>query len=1389
MKLCVGCSSLVVMMLGSASASSSSSLWFLESSTLEVPPSFIPYPKRSRKFVSAAQRELEFGDYAEYPGSCPFKTSCPAICVANETDCPTSCSVGLQLCETGICLEDCDAVTEVVENPCTCEALPLACAKVVDTWDGCFAEFQQFYDDNTECLEAEEESIPLVNFKTNPWCVACYVWITAVSVLVTTWCVGNRAIFPVKDSSVEITTSNGQVWTMTGYKSHPIGWLINVLVMTTLWGFQFLLFFLTICYYIQQEAITRWKLVFWDEVQVLKAFQIVWMIGFVWSFAFRYPATIRDLFLRQCQLSSAKFVAVMAPTKTFSVSTHDTQGVGQRVMAAFWFPVDFVLRVIFWYPYNRAGYETVFCPVETDELTGKRGFYHRMCRYVFDHETSTFVQGITSVGDTLGDFLDQVDGLSTEEALNRLGYAGPNIIPIKKPTVLRSIYDEFSKPFYLYQNYMVWSWAPYWYYYMAIVNTFVRATGGTVVGVFQYMSDSVLYKLSNNEGFSMVLRDGKAVTIANTDIVPGDVVVLKPGVVSCDMVVLKSDRLVVDESALTGEANPISKTAVDPSMATMSYDAFRHKSHTLSAGTEIMETGDVEGQDLGLVLTTGSFTSKGKLVTEVLSYQRHKFKFDDEVKIVLCLLILEAIFLCSMVFYFIDEDQWVYAWFYGIFVLGTVIPPLLPTVFVVSVGVSAKRLQNIRITCTNQQGILVAGKVDAAFFDKTGTLTKQGMDFIAVDAESKEMEQMSTLGMAVCHTLTTLAGKDGSSETLIGNHVDQVAFSFTGSSLRIESGSVRIEYKADSYKVLKRFEFDSHRQTQSVIVDAGGKKLAFVKGSPESIRARCTSGVPSSFDATLLQSSKSGIYLLAMAFKEYHGDEGNDLRRDDVEKSLTFAGFLSFQNKLRDESQEVIAELIEGNVSVTMVTGDSSLTGISIAKAAGIIKDGVNVYFGQLVDKEIQWSNFETDENVAKPPFDELHEDKSGSTGEAWTDEKGFAVVNEGTDRIALALTGEAWTNMLENDLKYASAIAKHVRVFGRCNPTDKVSVISHFVEAGLVTLMAGDGQNDCGSLKSAHVGVALSTNEASVVAPFTSLDKTITSVVHVLREGRCALASAFAVYSYYIIYGQIESYLQTINAYLAITFTEWCWVMLDGIWSILLAFSLPLSKPAHRLSTKRPTASLLGPRTMVSVCGLLAWNFIFLVIALAILFHEDWFQCRKWNSDDVSDVKSIGDNYEASVLFLIGGWQYIISAIALSFGYTWRESFWKNYIFVALALTFSIMQLLVVLYPSEFSCIWRINCENENAVQWVTTNYPVAIANAWNTTLLPIGFRWKMVGVMIGNLIALVLWQYVFVNGFIAAMLAQREEGTDAPDSAVTKSGGNQGAKIPMNTPTNGDE
>ncbi len=203
----------------------------------------------------------------------------------------------------------------------------------------------------------------------------------------------------------------------------------------------------------------------------------------------------------------------------------------------------------------------------------------------------------------------------------------------------------------------------------------------------------------------------------------------------------------------------------------------------------------------------------------------------------------------------------------------------------------------------------------------------------------------------------------------------------------------------------------------------------------------------------------------------------------------------------------------------------------------------------------------------------------------------------------------------------------------------------------------------------------------------------------------------------------------------------------MDGIWVSALSFSLPLAKAAKTLAMLSPTASILGRNTMWSFCGTLAINLVFLVIALAALFAQDWFQCRKWGSNDVSNITAIGDNYETSVIFIVSGYQYIASAAAFNFGYSFRQNWFRNYVFVFLFLLFTAMQFTMTLSATNFSCIWRVNCENDNAVGFVTSPDPTAINNVYATTVMPMEFRGLLVGLMVANLVVICVWNYFIVN------------------------------------------
>jgi magnesium-transporting ATPase (P-type) len=203
----------------------------------------------------------------------------------------------------------------------------------------------------------------------------------------------------------------------------------------------------------------------------------------------------------------------------------------------------------------------------------------------------------------------------------------------------------------------------------------------------------------------------------------------------------------------------------------------------------------------------------------------------------------------------------------------------------------------------------------------------------------------------------------------------------------------------------------------------------------------------------------------------------------------------------------------------------------------------------------------------------------------------------------------------------------------------------------------------------------------------------------------------------------------------------------MDGIWTISMAFSLPLAEAAKKLSKYRPTASILGPHTLSSACGILAINFLFLVISLLVLWSQDWFECRMWNSKDVSNVLTIGDNYETSVIFIVSGYQYISSAAAFNFGYSFRSSWCRNYVFVFFFLLWTAVQFSATLTASKLSCIWRLNCDNNHVVRSVTSSEPVAINNIYNTTVMPMEFRGILVALMVANLILNCSWDYYVVN------------------------------------------
>ena len=111
----------------------------------------------------------------------------------------------------------------------------------------------------------------------------------------------------------------------------------------------------------------------------------------------------------------------------------------------------------------------------------------------------------------------------------------------------------------------------------------------------------------------------------------------------------------------------------------------------------------------------------------------------------------------------------------------------------------------------------------------------------------------------------------------------------------------------------------------------------------------------------------------------------------------------------------------------------------------------------------------------------------------------------------------------LKNIHKSYRLVLKNGRVFARMAPEHKALLVEAFKKEGFTTLMCGDGANDCAALRTAHVGVSLSPEEASIAAGFTSKTPDVSCIFELLREGKCSLTTSIQTFKYMMLYSLIQ--------------------------------------------------------------------------------------------------------------------------------------------------------------------------------------------------------------------------------------------------------------------------
>lgn len=758
------------------------------------------------------------------------------------------------------------------------------------------------------------------------------------------------------------------------------------------------------------------------------------------------------------------------------------------------------------------------CEIKKERVAGKENvsFLFQKRRFLYDEQKGTFAPLSYSIDNepkpAIQEF-QQSKGLTKAAEIERLQqYYGPNIFDIPVPTFTELFKEHAVAPFFVFQVFCVGLWMldEYWYY--SLFTLFMLVVFESTV-VWQRQRTLKEFRGMSIKPYDVwVYREKKWQQIQSDALLPGDLISVgrtkEDSGVACDMLLVEGSAI-VNEAMLSGESTPVLKDSIQlrPAEARLEPDGL-DKNALLWGGTKVLQVQHGNASEdapntipqvasgvpaapdkgaLAIVLKTGFETNQGALVRTMI-YSTERVSANN----------VEALLFILFLCVFAIAASW-YVWVEGVkqdrkrskllldcvLIITSVVPPELPMELSLAVNTSLAALSKYAIFCTEPFRIPFAGRVDVACFDKTGTLTGEDLvvDGIAglflgrqdVPTEKDGAQSLLTritdtgleteLTLATAHALVKLEEGD-----VVGEPMEKATLQSLGWTLgKNDTLSPKMGGSA-TVQIKRRFQFSSALKRQSSVATAvttdrqTGRKtkgtFVGVKGAPETIR-RMLVDVPPKYEETFKFFSRNGARVLALAYKylstndEVSQKRINDLKREEVECELHFAGFLILQCPLKDDAIKAVRMLNDSSHRVVMITGDNPLTAVHVARQVEIVDRDVLILDAPENDdsgERLVWRSVDDKVNIAVDPTKDLDP--------AILKEKDLCVTGYGLAKF--------------RDQKAFHALVRHTWVYARVSPKQKEEILLGLKEQGYTTLMAGDGTNDVGALKQAHVGVAL---------------------------------------------------------------------------------------------------------------------------------------------------------------------------------------------------------------------------------------------------------------------------------------------------------------------------
>ncbi len=574
------------------------------------------------------------------------------------------------------------------------------------------------------------------------------------------------------------------------------------------------------------------------------------------------------------------------------------------------------------------------------------------------------------------------------------------------------------------------------------------------------------------EGSATVLRDGKKSTIAASDLVPGDLVLLQSGdKVPADLRLINSRELQIDESALTGESVPVQKREQQLEAQTL----LAERSNMMYSSTLV-----TYGTGTGVVVAIGDNTEIGRINTLIASAASLATPLTRKITHFSKVLLWVILGLSVLTF--------IAGWLHGESLLDTfmaavalavgAIPEGLPAAMTIMLAIGVSKMATRHAIIRKMPAVETLGSTTVVCSDKTGTLTKNQMTVMQVFSGDKNYQFTGTgyapegdvrLNDSVIQIESHPLLKECLTAGLLCNDSRLIA---NDGQWSIEGDPTEVALITAANKVgileetltseLPRVDvlpFESQHQYMATLHDlsSGQEKVMYLKGSVEKVLACCQDRYDENLQLVPLDKDRvyremesmanKGLRVLAFAKKVMPADS-QTVKHQDIDQNLSFIGLQAMMDPPRDEAMNAVRVCQSAGIQVKMITGDHVSTAAAIARNIGI---------GNNSEKEA----------------------------------KDFAI------------GGNELPQLSDSELV---KVVQRSAVFARVTPEQKLRLVEALQKNDHVVAMTGDGVNDAPALKQADIGVAMGeggTEVAKEAADMILIDDNFATIEAAIEEGR----------------------------------------------------------------------------------------------------------------------------------------------------------------------------------------------------------------------------------------------------------------------------------------------